>query len=144
MTHGNTTHGKSHTQVYKHWMQIILRCRNPSNPAYKYYGGRGIKVCDRWKTFDNFHADMGERPQNCVIDRINNEGDYAPSNCRWVDLKTSSRNKRCVLKITIGNDSKTIKEWCDVFGVKYITAKKRIDSGWIPSVAVTTPAKNDI
>lgn len=77
------------------WLSMIQRCTNKNHRAYKDYGGRGIKVCDRWlKSFENFLEDMGERPENTEIDRDNNDGNYEPSNCKWVTAKNNSRNRR--------------------------------------------------
>lgn len=73
---------------------MIQRCTNPNNPAYKNYGGRGIKVCARWRKFENFLADMGERPAGLTLDRKRVNGNYTPSNCRWVDYTDQNRNRR--------------------------------------------------
>ena len=81
------------TLLYKVWSAILQRCNNPKSTGYKYYGGRGIKVCDRWLIFENFHKDMGDRPDGMTIDRINNDGDYKPSNCRWITHKENCNNR---------------------------------------------------
>ena len=95
-----TTHGMSggksakRRTEYTIWMNMLSRCRNPKCPDYKNYGGRGIKVCRRWEKFENFYADMGDRPKNLTLDRINNDGNYCRSNCRWADRRTQRLNSR--------------------------------------------------
>ena len=88
------THGMSYTSTFRIWGGILRRCNNPKSDSYKYYGARGIKVCDRWLIFENFLKDMGERPENLSIDRIDNDGDYEPGNCRWATSKVQASNKR--------------------------------------------------
>lgn len=88
------THGMTYTDTYKCWRDIIRRCKNQNFKHYKYYGGRGIKVCERWQLFDNFLSDMGKRPAGLQIDRINNDGNYEPSNCRWVTSVVNMKNRR--------------------------------------------------
>ncbi len=89
----NKTHGMHGTKTYKIWSAMIHRCTNKNSTAYRYYGGRGIKVCKRWRTFKNFLEDMGEQPPGLTIDRINNNGGYKPSNCRWVTHKENCNNR---------------------------------------------------
>lgn len=85
---------------YRAWVHMRQRCNNPNNPGYLDYGGRGIRVCDRWNKFENFLTDMGERPEDRSLDRINNDGNYEPSNCRWATRKTQNNNKRLIYTIS--------------------------------------------
>lgn len=85
--------------LYATYAQMKQRCRNSKAPDYKYYGGRGVKICDRWlmrngEGFRNFLADMGDRPRSFTLDRIDNEGDYTPENCQWSDRSTQNSNRR--------------------------------------------------
>lgn len=90
-----TSHNMSRTKTYRIWAGMIQRCTYKKHIHYKYYGGRGIDVCESWRSFENFFNDMGERPSEChSIDRIDNNGDYEPNNCRWVTMEKQSQNKR--------------------------------------------------
>lgn len=90
--HGHATGGLSPT--YASWNNMLARCTNPNNESYNYYGARGITVCERWFTFENFLADMGEKPEGLLLDRENNDGNYEPGNCRWVNYSVSNLNRR--------------------------------------------------
>ena len=89
----NKTHGMSYTDTFRIWAGILRRCFNKNFKNYKYYGGRGITICDRWLKFEYFLEDMGERPPMLQIDRIDNNGNYEPGNCRWVTSKVNNSNR---------------------------------------------------
>lgn len=96
----NTVHGHNRTgkasPTWKSWAAMLKRCRNPRHVSYQDYGGRGIKVCERWASFDSFLADMGERPDGKTLDRKDVNGDYEPGNCRWATRSEQQKNKRPV------------------------------------------------
>lgn len=87
-------HGMTNSPTFASWNSMMQRCTNPRRDNYKFYGGRGIRVCKRWLTFENFLADMGVRPVGTTLDRINNNGNYTPTNCRWSTPKAQSNNRR--------------------------------------------------
>lgn len=90
-----TTHGMTRSPTFNSWMSMRQRCTNPNDPAWRYYGGQGIKVCARWGSFDNFLADMGERPDGKTLDRWpDNAGNYEPGNCRWATAVEQNANRR--------------------------------------------------
>jgi|SRR5712671_3057393 len=90
----NVTHDASNSREYRTWSQMRQRCGNPSSHAWKWYGGRGITVCERWQKFENFLADMGERPPGLTLDRIDYNGNYEPGNCRWATWAVQGANRR--------------------------------------------------
>ena len=98
MSQVRTTHGMSgkatKTRTYRIWANMKSRCGNPRIPAFKNYGGRGIEVCERWKSFENFLSDMGECPTTLTIERVNNDLGYEPSNCRWATMAEQGKNRR--------------------------------------------------
>ena len=114
------THKQSGTRLYQIWQGIKKRCYNPHDARYDRYGGRGIKVCDEWRDdFQSFYdwAMQNGYQETLTIDRIDNDGDYCPENCRWSDSQEQARNRSSNIKITIGNATKTLTEWCEIFEV---------------------------
>lgn len=127
----NTSHGMRDSAEYGIWIHIKERCLNPSNKSFERYGGRGISVCERWThSFENFIADMGIRPSNKhSIDRINNNGNYEPSNCRWSTPVEQGNNKRNNIMVTIDNETKSLSAWCRERGVSVGSAWSRYKKG---------------
>lgn len=127
----NKTHGLSRTSpgAYRSWKDMRSRCNQPSNTDFHLYGGRGIRVCERWSSFANFYADMGDRPEGMSIDRIDVNGHYAPDNCRWATSTEQANNKRNNVVIEIDGVKDTLANWCKVYGVRRETARARMKSG---------------
>jgi hypothetical protein len=116
-----TTHGLSKTRLYKIYSQMKIRCLNPKNPAYKSYGGRGIKICKEWlKDFKVFYSWAMENGYNDTlsIDRIDVNGNYEPNNCRWVDMKTQCNNRRSNELIEFKGVKHSIAEWAEIYKIK--------------------------
>lgn len=135
----NYRRGKAGTSTYHVWASMIARCNNPNSPAYENYGGRGISVCDAWKTFAGFYADMGDRPAGLTLERVNNSLGYCPENCRWVTRSAQGRNKRSTRLITAQGVTLSMAEWSERSGLKLSTIWARIDKGWPEHVAVQEP-----
>lgn len=142
MRERSTVHGWYGTPEYKAWCSMKGRCSNPGVEQYKNYGARGISVCDRWDVFENFITDMGERPSaKHSLDRIDNNGNYEPSNCRWATQSVQSNNKRTNRRITFDGRTLNLKQWCELLGVNYGRTQDRMDSGVGFVEAVTAPLK---
>ncbi|HNC24842.1 MAG TPA: hypothetical protein PLU52_11600 [Opitutaceae bacterium] len=123
------------------WRSMINRCHRPEVENYPNYGGRGIAVCDRWRSsFDAFMADMGERPPGGTIERRDNDGPYGPENCLWVTRADQSRNKRNNRLITANGRTMTMADWARELGINPAAILYRIRAGWTAARAVTEPA----
>lgn len=137
-----TTHGKSGTKAYDVWIGIKARCSNPSALDYNRYGGRGIRVCERWESFESFLEDMGERPfPAATVERINNDGPYSPENCRWATRKDQGQNKHNNVILTHDKKTLCMSAWADEMGLSQKTLHDRLKSGWPVGRALTTPVR---
>jgi len=135
----DTTKSKS----YHTWQSMRDRCFNSKNSRYASYGGRGIKVCDKWLKFENFLEDMGQPPSpKHSIDRINNDGDYEPSNCRWSNNTEQTRNQSSNIRIEYLGVIRNLSEWCEILGLNYSTTYNRlITLNWESSKALSFPTR---
>lgn len=122
----NVTHGMTDTRAYRIWSAMLARCRTKSSGSFKNYGARGIHVCERWLSFENFVADMGEPKAGQQLDRINNEGHYEPGNCRWVTVMENSRNRRSTRLIEYAGQTKCITDWAADIGISRQALHRRI------------------
>lgn len=138
----NKTHGKAATPIYYIWRSMMDRCHAPKSHAYSRYGGRGINVCERWQSFEDFYADMGDRPEGKSLERIDNNGDYSPENVVWADAKAQANNRRSNVILEHNGEKKTMQQWADQLGVKIQTIWARIDRGWTVDRALTQEVRN--
>lgn len=132
------THGLTGTRSYRIWQAMHNRCRNKNQPNYKNYGGRGIKVCARWSCFENFLEDMGEPADGVSIDRIDNDGDYEPKNCRWATRRQQSRNMRTNRVIEFRGCKRPLIDWADDLGIDQSSLRERLER-WPLEKALTQP-----
>lgn len=143
----NTKHGLTGSPTYKSWSQAKERCTNKNNPNYNRYGGRGIEMCERWlNSFENFLADMGEKPTpKHSLDRIDNNKGYSPGNCRWATNHEQSNNRHTSRHVTAFGETKTIPQWlrdprCNVHLLTTLR-NRLVEYGWAPEKAITTPPR---
>lgn len=137
----NTSHGLSQTRAYNAWNCMWDRCTNPGYASYDRYGRRGITVCDRWKDVRNFVSDMGQPPPGFTLDRIDNDGNYEPSNCRWATHKEQSNNRITNRLIAYRGERKTAAEWAVVTGVSEKLIGRRLRDGWPVERLFVTPRR---
>jgi hypothetical protein len=122
------THGLRHTKLYNVWNTMKQRCNNPNVKCYERYGGRGIKICNEWYTFEPFYkwALTTGYKEGLSIDRIDNNGNYEPNNCRWIDAKAQANNRRSSRFVTHNGETHTIAEWSNITGIKSSTLFERL------------------
>jgi hypothetical protein len=132
---------KNSYRAHSSWTAMKTRCNNPNIEGYKNYGGRGIKVCERWETFENFLTDMGERPIGMSLDRINNDGNYEPGNCRWATRKQQSLNSRHIRWIEFQGVKLPENAMAARHGLTADQLARRLHDGWTIERALTQPMR---
>ena len=137
-------HGKRRAPEYKVWVEMRYRCLKENHLQYPDYGGRGIKVCERWlRSFANFYEDMGERPtKKHSIGRIDNDGNYSPENCRWELIDQQANNRRNNVRLTCGGRTMTLIQWSRISGIGPTTIRNRIKRGWRVEHAIFQPTRS--
>lgn len=134
---GQPIHRMKGTPTYNSWRAMKQRCNYPSSDEYQNYGGRGIRVCERWnKSFEDFFADMGERPLGMSIERIDSSKGYEPGNCKWATDHEQARNRRSTIWATREGQTKCVKDWCDALGLSVDRVYGRIRRGATPEEAL--------
>lgn len=137
LRHGHTR-GRRNTPEYSAWMGMRRRCSYARGPMFRHYGGRGIKVCAQWESFETFLADLGPRPSGeHSIDRIDNGGDYEPGNVRWATPSEQASNKRTNRMLQFEGRSQTASAWARELGMLYETLLRRLKRGWSVDRALT-------
>lgn len=135
-----TRHGYSSSSTYRSWTAMLNRCNNKNNESiYSFYGGRGITVCERWHSFENFLADMGERPKGLSIDRIDTNGNYEPENCRWATSLEQMSNRRTTRRIEYLSQMVTARELHNLTGLPFNVLSWRIHENWPIDKILSTP-----
>lgn len=136
-----TTHNSIETPEYSSWKDMKARCLNPNNPAFGYYGGRGISICDRWlHSFSAFLEDLGRRPSlKHTLERRDTNGNYTPDNCYWATRKQQQNNLRSNVRVLYGGELRTISQWAEHTGVPREVIYWRINHGWPVARAIFTP-----
>lgn len=130
--------------LYGAWTNMMYRCNNPKNRRYHNYGGRGIKVSSEWESFEEFYlwAINNGHQENLSLERIDNDGDYSPDNCKWATIKEQNINRRNVHEIEIDGETKTVMEWCKIYDLNPGTFYSRYNIyGWDLVKSITTPVQ---
>jgi len=139
----NRTHGLSYSRTYRVWAGIKGRCSCPTQTNWEHYGGRGIQMCTRWHRFENFLTDMGEAPQGSTIERVNNNGNYEPTNCRWASMKEQCRNRKTTRLIEFAGQTLCLVDWAAKLNIAYMTLVSRLNRGWTTEQALTIKSKGE-
>lgn len=135
------THGMSRSDEHNTWCWIKTRCYNVNSASYPYYGGRGIIICPEWlESFDNFYKDMGPKPgPQYSLDRIDNNGNYEPNNCRWATQEEQANNKTSNVEVTYNGKTQNISQWARELKIQATTIRARLRKGWAVGDALSRP-----
>jgi hypothetical protein len=136
----NSTHNKTKTATYVVWKNMWARCTKPNHKSYERY--KEFTPCKRWRKFENFLIDMGEKPEGMTLDRINNKKGYSPKNCRWADAFVQQGNTKRNIYVVVNGEKMCLKAACRKLDVPYGRAKRRVHNGWSPEDALLIPKTN--
>jgi hypothetical protein len=139
--HGHAKKYGKTSKMYWTWCSMRKRCYNAKTPSYRNYGARGITVCERWMTFANFLADMGDKPEGLSLERIDNDGNYEPGNCKWATPAEQNRNNRFTRMVTFNCETLCVVDWAKKTGIKRVTLEARLLAGWSAERALTEPTR---
>lgn len=128
--HGHNSRTRGQSPTYISWRSMLKRCNDPRQPGYQNYGGKGIKVCEEWKSFEKFLADMGERPEGKTLDRIDGNGNYEKSNCRWFDMTEQANNRSNNHHLTYKCETHTVAQWAKILNIPVGTIRARLFRGF--------------
>lgn len=140
LSHGHSRKGKM-TPTYQAWANMKRRCLDPKSSRYPRYGGRGIKLCYQWRSFDAFLLDMGVKPDGMTLERKDVNGNYEPSNCIWATLKQQANNKTSNRLLTHDGATLTTSQWAERVGINHVSLRMRLHRGWSVERALTQPLR---
>lgn len=140
--HAQRLYGKTSPE-YHSWLHMRARCLNHRSPAFPRYGGRGIQICERWSSFELFLEDMGPRPADTTLDRIDNNGNYEPGNCRWGSRTQQANNTSRTRFIEFMDERLSVRDWSDRTGLKVATIHTRLRFGWTPERILSEPVHTE-
>lgn len=138
----STTHGMRNTRTYKIWTQMHKRCSNPNSSDFAHYGGRGIRIAQRWNKFEYFLKDMGECPDGYSIERINNNGNYCKSNCRWIPISRQQCNTSRTRWVVTPIGRMCLADAARVYCIPHTALRNRLKAGWTVRKALLTPLRS--
>lgn len=136
------THNSSFSAEYNIWGNMLYRCNNENSSHYSNYGGRGVRVCAEWHSYESFISDMGMRPtKDHSLERIDVNGNYCKSNCKWATKREQSRNRRNSRFIFVEGKKMQVDDYCEAYNVKASAIKSRIQRGWSNDRIINTPVR---
>ena len=138
-----STHKMSNTSIYSVWRSMKQRCLNKKNTKYKFYGGKGIAVCKRWLSFENFYSDMGDRPfKGATLERLDSSGNYNPLNVKWATYTEQNRNTNRNVFLDHNGERMTVSAWAEKLNMRQDTLYGRLFKGWSVKKSLETPVQN--